>query len=48
LVHSKDEPLKIKNSNLFINALEKFGIPYATTFNEQAGHGYRIINPLQK
>jgi acetyl esterase/lipase len=48
LVHAKDDPVKIENSYLFIKALEKYGIPYATTFYEQGGHGYGMVNPTSE
>jgi acetyl esterase/lipase len=48
LVHAKDDPVKIENSYLFIQALEKYGIPYATTFYEQGGHGYGMVNPTSE
>jgi acetyl esterase/lipase len=48
LVHAKDDPVKIENSYLFIKALEKYGVPYATTFYEQGGHGYGMVNPTSE
>jgi acetyl esterase/lipase len=48
LIHAKDDPVKIENSYLLIKALEKYGIPYATTFYEQGGHGYGMVNPTSE
>lgn len=44
LVHAKDDPVKIENTYLFIDALKQHGIPYGTTIFEAGGHGYGMVN----
>jgi acetyl esterase/lipase len=44
LVHSKDDPVKIENTYLFIEALKQHGVPYGTTIYESGGHGYGMVN----
>ncbi|MFD2200398.1 alpha/beta hydrolase [Shivajiella indica] len=48
LVHAKNDPVKIENSYLFIQALEQNKIPYSTTIYEQGGHGFGMINPTSE
>jgi len=44
LVHAKDDPLSIKNSLVFKEALLKHGVPVEMYTYEKGGHGYGMHN----
>ncbi|WP_373496460.1 alpha/beta hydrolase [Aquiflexum sp.] len=43
-VHAKDDRVSIQNSYVFEEALKKLNIPVATTYYEEGGHGFGMIN----
>ena len=45
LVHAKDDHVKVQNSLLFAEALEKNKVPYKIHLYEKGGHGYGMNNP---
>jgi acetyl esterase/lipase len=45
LVHAKDDPVKVKNSLVFAEALAKNNVPYKIHLYEKGGHGYGMNNP---
>jgi acetyl esterase/lipase len=45
LVHAKNDPVSIQNSYVFEKALKKFNIPVSSTYFEEGGHGFGMINP---
>jgi acetyl esterase/lipase len=45
LVHAKNDPVSIQNSYVFEKALKEFKIPVASTYFEEGGHGFGMINP---
>jgi acetyl esterase/lipase len=45
LVHAKDDPVKVQNSLVFAEALEKNKVPYKIYLYEKGGHGYGMNNP---
>jgi acetyl esterase/lipase len=44
LVHAKDDPLSIKHSLVFADALRKNGVPVEMYTYEKGGHGYGMYN----
>jgi acetyl esterase/lipase len=44
LVHAKDDPLSVRNSLLFSEALKKNGVPTELYLYEKGGHGYGMYN----
>ena len=44
LVHAKNDPVSVQNSYVFEEALKKFNIPFTTTYYEEGGHGFGMIN----
>jgi acetyl esterase/lipase len=44
LVHAKDDPVKIENSFLFLEALQKKKVKVETLFFEEGGHGFGLKN----
>ena len=44
LVHAKDDPVKVQNSLVFAEALEKNKVPYKMHLYEKGGHGYGMYN----
>jgi acetyl esterase/lipase len=44
LVHAKNDPVSVQNSYVFEEALKKFNIPVSTTYFEEGGHGFGMIN----
>lgn len=45
LVHAKNDPVSIKNSYVFENALKEYKIPVSSTYFDEGGHGFGMINP---
>ena len=45
LVHAKNDPVSIKNSYVFENALKEYKIPVSSTYFEDGGHGFGMNNP---
>ena len=45
LVHAKDDPVNVRNSMVFAEALEKNKVPYKIYLYEKGGHGYGMNNP---
>jgi acetyl esterase/lipase len=48
LVHAKDDPLTIKNSLVFRDALKKNNVPVEMYTYEKGGHGYGMYNRTSK
>ncbi|WP_373524516.1 alpha/beta hydrolase [Aquiflexum sp.] len=48
LVHAKNDPVSIQNSYVFEEALKNFNIPGSTTYFEEGGHGFGMINRTSK
>jgi acetyl esterase/lipase len=48
LVHAKDDPVKVQNSLVFAEALEKNKVPYKIYLYEKGGHGYGMNNPASE
>lgn len=44
LVHAKNDPVSVQNSYVFEKALRKFDITVSTTYFEEGGHGFGMIN----
>ena len=44
LVHAKDDPVKVQNSLVFAEALQKNNVPYRIYLYEKGGHGYGMNN----
>lgn len=44
LVHAKDDPVKVENSIVFAEALEKHNVPVEMYLYEKGGHGYGMYN----
>lgn len=44
LVHAKDDPVNVKNSIVFAEALKKNGVPVEMYLYEKGGHGYGMYN----
>ena len=42
LVHSKDDPVKVRNSELFAEACRKAGVPAELVTFDKGGHGYGL------
>ena len=45
LVHAKDDRVKVENSLVFAEALQKNKVPYKIHLYEKGGHGYGMNNP---
>lgn len=45
LVHAKDDPVKVQNSLVFAEALQKNNVPHKIHLYEKGGHGYGMNNP---
>ena len=48
LVHAKDDPVKVNNSLVFAEALQKNNIPHRIYLYEKGGHGYGMKNPTSE
>lgn len=48
LVHAKDDPVKVQNSLVFAEALQKNNVPYKIHLYEKGGHGYGMNNPASE
>jgi len=44
LVHAKDDPVKVENTLVFAEALEKNKVPHEVYLYEKGGHGYGMNN----
>ena len=44
LVHAKNDPVSVQNSYVFEKALKEYNIPVSTTYFEEGGHGFGMIN----
>ncbi|WP_194972414.1 alpha/beta hydrolase [Aquiflexum lacus] len=44
LVHAKNDPVSVQNSYVFEEVLKHFNIPVSTTYFEEGGHGFGMIN----
>jgi acetyl esterase/lipase len=44
LVHAKDDNVKVENSILFRDALQKNGVPASMHLYDKGGHGYGMYN----
>lgn len=44
LVHAKNDPVSVQNSYVFEEALKNFNIPVSTTYFEEGGHGFGMVN----
>ncbi len=42
LVHAKDDPVKVENSQAFAKALEKAGVPHVLQLYDKGGHGFGL------
>lgn len=45
LVHAKDDPIKVENSVVFAEALQKNKVLHEVYLYEKGGHGYGMNNP---
>lgn len=48
LVHAKDDPVKVQNSLVFAEALQKNKVAYKIHLYEKGGHGYGMNNPTSE
>lgn len=44
LVHAKDDPVSVRNTMLFAEALEAKGVPHEVLLYETGGHGFGMVN----
>jgi acetyl esterase/lipase len=48
LVHAKDDHVKVQNSLVFAEALQKNNVPHQIYLYEKGGHGYGMNNPTSE
>ncbi len=44
-VHARNDKVKVENSLVFMENLDRFDIPFDSTMYESGGHGFGLVNP---